>query len=118
MPLTYSERKVPKPKTIPPAKEIKQTERLLVMIALEAIGATLTTDSVHIVWRSMVAIISGLTKWRMNSGRAMVSAAPSRPKATETASAAATKPIWRWKMAGYSSRRKRKRVRRLALRPE
>ena len=75
---------------MPPAKVTKLTERLLVMMALEAMGATLTTDSVHMVWRSMVAIISGPTKWRMNSGRAMVSAAPSRPKATETRSEAAT----------------------------
>jgi hypothetical protein len=69
---------------MPPAKVTKLTERLLVMMALVAMGATLTTDLVHISWRSMVAIISGPTKWRMNSGRALVSAAPSRPQATET----------------------------------
>ena len=60
------------------------------MMELEAIGATLTTDFVHISWRSMVAIIAGPTKWRMNSGRALVSAAPSTPHATDTSSEAAT----------------------------
>jgi len=39
-------------------------------------------------------------------------------KATETASAAITKPIWRWKITGYSSLRKRKSVRRFVLRLE
>ena len=51
------EKNVPSPKAIPPAKVTKLTVRLLVMMWLEAMGATLTTDFVHISWRSMVAII-------------------------------------------------------------
>ena len=56
------------------------------MMALVANGAIVTRDSVHIWWRSMVAIIDGGRKWRMNSGRALVMAAPSRPHARLTAS--------------------------------
>ena len=91
---------MPRPNVIPPAKVTKLTERLLVMMWLVSEGATLTMDSVHIWWRSMVAIISGPTKWRMNSGRALVRTAPRTPKATETASEARTKLIWLWKMTG------------------
>ena len=61
MPLLNSEKSVSRPKVMPPAKVMKLTVRLLVMMALVAMGATLTTDSVHISWRSMVAIISGPT---------------------------------------------------------
>ena len=75
---------------IPLANVIKLTERLLVMMALVARGAMPTMECVHIWCRSMVAIISGPTKWRMNSGRAVVRTTPSRPQATETSSDATT----------------------------
>jgi hypothetical protein len=51
---------------MPPAKAIKQTLMLLVMIALEAAGATDTSECVHISWRSMVSTMAGPSMWRMN----------------------------------------------------
>ena len=59
-------------------------------MALVAMGAMEITLLVHISCRSMVAIIWGPTKWRMNSGRALVSTAPSSPQASETSSEVAT----------------------------
>ncbi len=56
----------PSPKTMPPAKATKQTLILLVMIALEAAGATDTSEWVHISWRSMVSTMAGPSMWRMN----------------------------------------------------
>ncbi len=60
------------------------------MMALVAMGAIPTMERVHIWWRSIVAIISGPTKWRMNSGRAVVRTTPSRPQALETSRDART----------------------------
>ena len=88
------------------------------MIWLVAIGATPTIEWVHIWCRSMVAIICGPTKCRMNSGRALVSAAPTSPHPAATSSAAATKPICRWKIPGYSSLKKWNSAARLVFRPE
>jgi len=50
---------VPSPKLMPQANAMKVTLMLLVMMKLEARGLTATTDSVHILWRSMVSIICG-----------------------------------------------------------
>ena len=60
------------------------------MMRLVSRGATLTMDCVHISWRSMVAIICGPTKWRMNSGRDVVSTTPSSPQADEISREAST----------------------------
>ena len=78
------------PNTMPPAKAIKQTERLFVMMALLASGSTPTIDSVHILWCSMVSTICGPSMWRMNSGRASVSTVPSVPPASRITSDSST----------------------------
>ena len=82
--------KVPTPNVIPEANARKLTDRLFVMMWLVSFGATLTMESVHILCCSIVAIIAGPTKWRINSGRAVVSAAPSSPHPIITSSDIAT----------------------------
>ncbi len=100
MPFVYSENSVSNPNEMPPANVSKLTARLLVMMRLVSLGAMLTIDCVHISWRSMVAIMAGPTKWRMNSGLAVVSTTPSSPQAPVISSDARTNWMWRWKMAG------------------
>ena len=52
---------------------------LLVMIWLEAAGAMLTTESVHILWCSMVSIMRGREKHAHVVGRVRASSIPASP---------------------------------------
>src|SRR5207244_6950332 len=60
--------RVPRPAVMPKAKAAKATARLLVRMALEASGLTVTIECVHISRRSMVSIIGPPSRYRGKAG--------------------------------------------------
>jgi len=71
------------------ANVVKQTERLFVMMALDAIGLTATIEWVHISWRSILSIIAGPSTCSAKSALASVSKAPAMPQSRKIAVAVA-----------------------------
>ena len=89
-PLKNSDHSVHSPNVTPPAKVMKQTVMLLVMIPVDACGFAVRMRSVHILWCSISSIICGLMKECWKSGRRVAISAPSNAPKMKSAVAMLT----------------------------